>query len=70
MASLKRLSRSLYGTVHDEITLVVPNDEAGAAAAELEAAMQEGFLEVFPEGSALLPGLVEVSQGSNWAEIH
>lgn len=28
MASLKCLTLPLYGTVHDEITLVVPNDEA------------------------------------------
>jgi len=63
MPSLKRRTLPLYGKVHDEIILVVPNDEAGTAATELQAAVIDGFIEVFPEGETLLSGLVEVSTG-------
>jgi DNA polymerase I-like protein with 3'-5' exonuclease and polymerase domains len=70
LASLIRLKRPLYGTVHDEITIVVPEGDADAAAIELESAMVEGFMEIFPNGEKLLNGLVEVKTGSNWAQVH
>jgi hypothetical protein len=31
--------------------------------------MIAGFLDIFPEGTALVNGLVEVKSGNNWAEV-
>ena len=70
MASLNRLTLPLYGTVHDEIILVVPNDEADTAAAELQAAMTDSFYRSIPCRRAITAWLVEVSTGKNWAEVH
>ncbi|MDB4522242.1 DNA polymerase [Gammaproteobacteria bacterium] len=70
LASLNRLMRPLYGTVHDEVTIFVPEEDAEAAAHELEAAMVEGFMQIFSNGEKLLKGLVEVKTGGNWSEVH
>jgi len=64
------LDRYLYHNVHDEIALSVPVEDADEAAAGLQDAMVQGFMDVFPEGEALTLGLVEVSQGSSWAAVH
>ena len=43
---------------------------AHKAAEKLESAMIEGFLEIFPEGTDLLTGLVDVHIGKDWSEVH
>ena len=65
---LKGLDAMLVNHVHDEIILSVADNDKEAAAVALEQAMIQGFLDVFPNGEALLPGLVEVKTGANWAE--
>ena len=70
LASLRKLKRPLASTVHDEITIIAPTDEAEAAKEELTTAMIEGFVEILPEYDQLLNGLVEVKWGQNWAEVH
>ncbi len=69
-ASLRKLKRPLASTVHDEITIIAPKDEAEAAKEELTTAMIDGFTEILPEYDQLLNGLVEVKLGQNWAEVH
>ena len=75
LASLARLPEELSGIdarlykhVHDEIILSVGETDQAKAGRALEAAMVTGFLDIFPEGEALLTGLVEVKAGHTWAE--
>jgi DNA polymerase-1 len=63
------LDARLYNHIHDEIILSVAEGDGHKAAQALEAAMVAGFLEIFPEGVALVNGLVEVKTGNNWAEV-
>ena len=65
---LQGLDARLVNHVHDEIILSVAAGDEMAAATALEQAMVNGFLAIFPNGEALLPGLVEVKTGANWAE--
>lgn len=58
----------LYNHVHDEIILSVTAGDCDKAARGLAAAMVAGFLEIFPEGEALVNGLVDVKIGANWAQ--
>jgi DNA polymerase I-like protein with 3'-5' exonuclease and polymerase domains len=51
--------------VHDEVVLEVPEGQAEQVARELERAMVEGYLEVFP--GADTTGLVDASVGSDWS---
>ena len=64
LCSLRRLPAALHGldvhlahTIHDEILLDCSESDKDAAATVLSKAMQEGFMDVFPEGSSLLSGL-------------
>ncbi len=66
---LSGLDARLYNHVHDEIILSVAEGDSGKAAQALEGAMIAGFLDIFPEGAALVNGLVEVKSGNNWAEV-
>jgi DNA polymerase I-like protein with 3'-5' exonuclease and polymerase domains len=66
---LSGLDARLYNHVHDEIILSVAESDTSGAARALEAAMVAGFMDIFPEGAALVNGLVEVKRGANWAEV-
>jgi DNA polymerase I-like protein with 3'-5' exonuclease and polymerase domains len=66
---LAGLDARLYNHVHDEILLSVAESDRCEAAQALEGAMVAGFLDIFPEGAALVDGLVEVKTGANWAEV-
>ena len=70
LAAMRRLNRPLASTVHDELTILAPIGEADTAAKELKEAMLAGFLEILPEYDQLLYGLVEVSIGKTWADVH
>ena len=70
LASMRRLDRPLASTVHDELTILAPIGEADKAAKELKEAMLAGFSEILPEYDQLLYGLVEVSIGKTWADVH
>ena len=52
--------------VHDEIVLEAPIDEVEDVKQELERAMTEGFLEVFPDGDAT--ALVTAHDGRTWGQ--
>lgn len=76
MATLNRLpdalagmDAALYHTVHDELTLEVVPDDAEQAGQALQAAMVQGFLDVFPEAGDVV-ALPEVKQGPHWAAVH
>jgi DNA polymerase-1 len=76
MSALRRLPQALtgtgaalYHTVHDEITLQVPLDQASTAAEALQDAMVQGFLDVFPEAADVV-AVPEVKQGASWAAVH
>jgi DNA polymerase-1 len=51
-------------TIHDEIVLEVPEDQAEAAKAVLKEVMIEAFAETFPGAPTL--GVVDVHVGKNW----
>ncbi len=70
LASLRRLKYPLSSTVHDEITIVVPETEAVEAKQHLEEVMHQGFIEILPEYDQLLNGLVDIKVGNNWAAVH
>lgn len=74
LAALARLKPALDGLdakivlgIHDEIILEVTNQDAEAAGTALVAAMEQGFLEIFPQGP--INGLVNLKQGRTWADI-
>ena len=76
MSALRRLPQALtgtgaafYHTVHDEITLQVPLDQAKTAAQALQDAMVQGFLDVFPDAAEVV-AVPEVKQGGSWAAVH
>lgn len=58
----------LVNHVHNELILIVAVDDAPAAALPLERAMIHGFMQIFPNGEPLLPGLMEVKTGHSWAD--
>lgn len=70
LAAMRRLKRPLASTVHDELTILAPINEAETAAEELKQAMLSGFSEILPEYDQLLNGLVDVSTGKTWADVH
>jgi DNA polymerase-1 len=65
---LSGLDWQLVNHVHDELVLSVAERDKAEAAAGLQQAMEQGFLEVFPAGAAQVQGLVEVKAGQSWAE--
>ena len=67
---LSGVDAQLLHNVHDEILLEADPAHADAAAEGLQAAMVDGFLQVFPEGAGLTNELVEVKTGRSWAEVH
>jgi DNA polymerase-1 len=68
-AALAGTGAALYHCVHDEITVQVPLDQAPAAADALQAAMHQGFLDVFPNASDVVQPPA-VSTGPHWAAVH
>ena len=68
--ALQGLDAQLYHNVHDELVVQVAPDDAEPASQALQQAMTAGFLDVFPEGEALINGLVDVQTGSSWAAVH
>lgn len=56
----------MIATVHDELILEAPEDAAADVKVHLEQAMQDGFLEIFP--NAPTTGLVEARIAGTWAE--
>jgi DNA polymerase I len=56
----------MIATVHDELILEAPEDAAADVKVHLEQAMQDGFLEIFP--NAPTTGLVEARIARTWAE--
>jgi len=67
--ALAGLDADLYHTVHDEITLQVTSGDAAAAAKALKVCMEQGFLDVFPEGSDVV-AVPEAKIGPHWAAVH
>ena len=67
---MRRLTRPLASTVHDELTILVPESEVDEAKKELKEAMLAGFSEILTKYDQLLNGLVEVSTGKTWADVH
>ncbi|MCB1808491.1 MAG: hypothetical protein KDJ99_26065, partial [Candidatus Competibacteraceae bacterium] len=61
--ALQGLDAQLYHNVHDELILQARPEDADKAAHALQDAMVQGFLEVFPHGTALTAGLVDVHTG-------
>ena len=69
-SALKGIDAQLYHNIHDELLLDVSPGYAEPAGAALQQAMVAGFLDVFPNGEALVADLVDVQHGSSWAEVH
>jgi DNA polymerase I len=71
LEALIRVDRALPGalvlSIHDEILLEVPEDEAEAAAATLTECMTEAFMKWFP--GATTRKLVEAKTGRCWGEF-
>jgi DNA polymerase I-like protein with 3'-5' exonuclease and polymerase domains len=71
LEALIRVDRALPGalvlSIHDEILLEVPEDDAEAAAATLIECMTEAFAKWFPD--APTRGLVEAKIGRCWKEL-
>ena len=67
---MRRLTRPLASTVHAELTILVPESEVDEAKKELKEAMLAGFSEILTKYDQLLNGLVEVSTGKTWADVH
>lgn len=67
--ALQFTDAALYHTVHDEITLEVPPEQANTAAAALQDAMVAGFLDVLPEAADVV-ATPEVKTGAHWAAVH
>lgn len=57
----------LVNVVHDEILLEVKEDKAQEYADKAKEAMEQAFLDVFPNSTSCLKGLVESKIGMNWA---
>lgn len=66
-ATLEGLDAKIILCVHDEILLEVAEQDAEVAGKALVHAMEQGFLEIFPEGPT--NGLVNLKQGKTWAHI-
>jgi DNA polymerase I len=62
---LKGIDAKLVNIVHDEFVLEVDKGDQIAMVA-VQAAMEEGMLQIFPEASTR--NLVEINSGFNWAE--
>jgi DNA polymerase I-like protein with 3'-5' exonuclease and polymerase domains len=58
----------LVKVIHDEILLEVKEGRAEEFAEKAKLAMEEAFLDVFPNAKPYLKGLVEFGIGKNWAE--
>jgi DNA polymerase I-like protein with 3'-5' exonuclease and polymerase domains len=67
-AALKHMAPrydQLLAVVHDEIVLECPAAESEQACVDLEAAMTQGFLDIFPGSDTT--GLVDAVAGDSWA---
>jgi DNA polymerase-1 len=58
----------LVNVVHDEILLEVVDDRCAEFMEKAAEAMEQAFLDVFPESKPYLAGLVEAKIGKTWAE--
>jgi DNA polymerase-1 len=58
----------LVNVVHDEVILEVVESKADAYAAKAKEAMEQAFLDVFPNAGPYMKELVEAKIGKNWAE--
>jgi DNA polymerase-1 len=58
----------LVNVVHDEILLEVKEDRANEFAEKAKEVMKKAFLDVFPESTDYLNGLVDAKIGCNWEE--
>ena len=58
----------LINCIHDELVLEVPEDGVERVTPILEQVMCEGFLQMFPEATAMTADLVEARTGRNWQE--
>ena len=58
----------LVNVVHDEVILEVIESKADVYAAKAKEAMEQAFLDVFPNAAPYMRGLVEAKIGKNWAE--
>jgi hypothetical protein len=74
LAAMSNLSEALEGLdvriilcIHDEIIIESAEQDADAAGNALVASMQQGFLDIFPDGP--VNGLVNLKQGKTWADI-
>jgi DNA polymerase-1 len=56
----------IVNCVHDEVVVESHPDDTETVAAAIKDSMQEGFLDVFPNG--ITRGITEVTMGKNWAE--
>jgi DNA polymerase-1 len=63
---LASLGAKLVAVVHDEVVVEGPEASATEVAVAVEAAMEEGFLAIFPSGPTT--GLVEAQSGRSWSE--
>ena len=64
---LEDLDADIILAIHDEIIIEAAQEDAEAAGNALATAMEQGFLEIFPDGP--LNGLVKLRQGKTWAEL-
>lgn len=74
LAAMSNLSMALEGLdariilcIHDEIILEVAEQDVEAAGNALVSAMEQGFLDIFPDGP--VNGLVNMKKGKTWADI-
>lgn len=58
----------LVNVIHDEILLEVSDARIAEIARMATEAMEEAFLDVFPESQPYIKGLVEAKVGKNWGE--
>ena len=58
----------LVNVIHDEILLEVVESRVEELSSKVKEAMEQAFIDVFPESNPYLKGLVEAKIGKNWAE--
>jgi DNA polymerase-1 len=63
----ERLDARLVGWIHDELIVEAREKDAERVKPLLKQAMEQAFLEIFP--NATLDNLVEVNVGPNWAAV-
>ncbi len=58
----------LVNVIHDEILLEVREDMVEEFSLKAKVAMEQAFLDVFPDATPYIGGLVEAKMGKNWEE--